>query len=63
MVGGGKDALAETEGDGNAAMSGPPATIDASLERFRELFADYAKKNPGKLNFSSSGSGSSPLFR
>ena len=41
MVGRGRDALAESEGAGRAAMSGNPATIDQSLDRFRALFADY----------------------
>ncbi|MCM2317272.1 MAG: nuclear transport factor 2 family protein [Thermoanaerobaculia bacterium] len=42
MVGSGKDALAKTEGEGKAAMSGPPETIDRSLEQFRELFANFS---------------------
>lgn len=41
MVGSGKDALAKTEGEGKAAMSGSPETIDRSLEQFRELFANF----------------------
>jgi hypothetical protein len=40
MVGRGRDALARTESDGQAAM-GSPQTIDASIARFRELFADF----------------------
>lgn len=41
MTGGGRDALDRTESDGLAAMSGPPATIDATIARFQELFAGF----------------------
>ncbi len=41
MVGGGKDALAQSEGEGKVAMAGSPATIDGALEQFRDLFVDF----------------------
>jgi len=41
LVGAGQDALARTERDGQTAMSGSPETIDATIARFRELFADF----------------------
>lgn len=41
MVGQGGDAQRRTEADGRIAMSGSPETIDRSLARFRELFADF----------------------
>lgn len=41
MVGGGRDALAKSEGEGKAAMSGSPERVDLALDRFSALFADY----------------------
>ena len=41
LVGAGRDAQRRTEAGGRAAMSGSPETIDRSLARFRELFADF----------------------
>ncbi|MEO8380321.1 MAG: nuclear transport factor 2 family protein [Acidobacteriota bacterium] len=41
LVGKGREALAETESNGRAAMAGPPETVDASVTRFRALFADF----------------------
>jgi steroid Delta-isomerase len=53
MVGAGRDAQTRTEADGKAAMSGPPETIERSLTRFRELFADFrpetARSNAASL--------------
>lgn len=53
MVGAGRDAQARTEADGRSAMSGPPETIERSLARFRELFADFrpeaARSNAANL--------------
>lgn len=53
LVGAGRDAQARTEAGGRAAMSGSPETIDRSLARFRELFADFrpevARSNAASL--------------
>jgi len=53
MVGRGGEAQRRTEAEGRIAMSGSPETIDRSLARFRELFADFrpeaARKNAASL--------------
>jgi limonene-1,2-epoxide hydrolase len=49
MVGGGRDALAESEAPGRAAMSGSPEKVDAALARFEALFADYRPEAVGSV--------------
>jgi steroid Delta-isomerase len=53
LVGQGRDAQGRTEAGGRAAMSGPPETIERSLARFHELFADFrpeaARSNAASL--------------